>query len=31
MLDQVKAGDKIRFTAERIGGAFTVIALEPAE
>lgn len=31
MLDQVKAGDKIRFTAERIGGAFTVTALEPAE
>ena len=31
MLDQVKAGDKIRFTAERIGGAFTVTALERAE
>ncbi len=31
MLDQVKAGDKIRFTAERINGAFTVTALEPAK
>lgn len=28
MLDQVQAGDKIRFVADRIGGAFTVTALE---
>jgi Cu(I)/Ag(I) efflux system protein CusF len=24
MLDQVKAGDKVKFQAEKIGGAFTV-------
>lgn len=30
MLDQVKAGDKIRFTAEKVNGAFTVTALESA-
>src|SRR5262245_36791854 len=24
LLDQVKAGDKVRFAAEKIGGAFTV-------
>lgn len=28
MLDEVKAGDRIRFAAERVGGAFTVTALE---
>lgn len=28
MLEQVKAGDKIRFTADKIGGANTVTALE---
>ena len=28
MLDQVKAGDKIRFAAERAGGVFTVTELE---
>jgi Cu/Ag efflux protein CusF len=28
MLEQVKAGDRIRFAAERAGGAFTVTALE---
>ena len=31
MLDQVKAGDQIRFDADRIGGQFTVIKLEPAK
>ncbi len=31
MLEQVKAGDKIRFSAERVGGVFTVTALEVAE
>lgn len=30
MLDQVKAGDKIRFTAQREHGAFMIVALEPA-
>jgi Cu(I)/Ag(I) efflux system protein CusF len=28
MLDQVKAGDKIRFQAEKIGGALIVTAVE---
>ncbi len=28
MLDQVKAGDKIKFQAEKIGGAFTVTRIE---
>ncbi len=30
MLDQVKAGDKIKFDAEKIGGAFTLTKIEPA-
>jgi Cu/Ag efflux protein CusF len=30
MLDQVKAGDKVKFQAEKIGGAFTVTKIEPA-
>jgi Cu(I)/Ag(I) efflux system periplasmic protein CusF len=29
MLDQVKAGDKIKFEAEKVGGAFTVTKIEP--
>ena len=28
MLEQVKAGDKIRFTAEKVGGALTVTVLQ---
>ena len=28
MLDQVKAGDKVRFRADKINGAFTVIEIE---
>ncbi len=28
MLDKVKAGDKIRFTAENVNGALTVTSLE---
>jgi len=31
MLDKVKAGDKIRFVAERSGGVFVVKTLEPAK
>ncbi len=31
MLDKVKAGDKIRFKAEKLGGAFTVTGMEPAK
>lgn len=30
MLEQVKPGDKIRFDAEKVGGAFTVMKIEPA-
>ena len=30
LLDQVKAGDKIRFVAEKIGGQFTVIRIDQA-
>ena len=30
MLEQVKAGDKIRFEAEKVDGAFTVTKIEPA-
>jgi Cu/Ag efflux protein CusF len=31
MLDSVKAGDKVKFQAERIGGAFTVTKIEVAK
>jgi len=31
MLDGVKAGDKVRFSADRIGGAYTVTHLEPSK
>lgn len=31
MLDQVRAGDKIRFVAERVDGVFTVTKLEAAQ
>ena len=31
MLNQVKAGDKVKFQAEKIGGAFTVTRIEPAK
>ena len=30
MLDQVKAGDKVRFKAEKIQGAYTVTEVAPA-
>jgi Cu/Ag efflux protein CusF len=30
MLDHVKAGDKVKFQAEKIGGAFTVTRIEQA-
>ena len=30
LLDRVKAGDKVRFTAERVDGALTVVQMEPA-
>jgi Cu(I)/Ag(I) efflux system periplasmic protein CusF len=31
MLDQVKVGDKVKFQAEKIGGAFTITRIEPAQ
>lgn len=31
MLDRVKEGDKIHFTAERIDGAITIVQWEPAK
>jgi len=31
MLDQVKRGDNIKFAAEKIGGAYTVISIEAAK
>ena len=31
MLDQVRAGDKVRFTADKIGGAFTITHIEAAK
>ena len=30
LLDGLKEGDKVKFTAERVNGAFTVTALQPA-
>jgi len=30
MLDKVKAGDKVRFAADKVGGAFTITQIEPA-
>ncbi|MDP3190214.1 MAG: copper-binding protein [Rhodoferax sp.] len=30
MLSQVKAGDKVRFTADKIKGAYTVMSIAPA-
>jgi len=31
LLDKVKAGDKVRFEAQKLGGAFTVTRIEPAK
>ena len=31
MLEQVKAGDKVKFQAEKVGGAFTVTKIQPAQ
>ena len=31
MLEQVKAGDKIKFDAEKVGGAFTVTKIDPVK
>lgn len=31
MLDQVKAGDKVKFEAEKAGGAYVVTKIRPAQ
>ena len=31
MLDQVKTGDKVKFQADKVGGAFTLTKIEPAQ
>jgi len=31
MLDQLKVGEKINFTTEKVGGAFTVTSFEPVK
>jgi Cu(I)/Ag(I) efflux system periplasmic protein CusF len=31
MLEQVKVGDKVKFTAEKVGGAFTITKIERAK
>ncbi|KQP17306.1 MAG: RND transporter [Variovorax paradoxus] len=31
MLDAVKPGDKVRFTADKVGGTFTVTSLRAAD
>lgn len=31
MLDKVKAGDKVKFRADKINGAFTVVEIEAAK
>ncbi len=30
LLDAVKEGDKVKFTAERVNGGFAVTAMQPA-
>jgi Cu(I)/Ag(I) efflux system protein CusF len=30
LLAKLKAGDKVRFTADRINGTYTVLSIEPA-
>lgn len=31
VLEKVKPGDKVRFTAEKVNGAYTVTSIEPAQ
>ena len=31
MVERVKAGDKVRFSAEKVGGEYTVTRIEPAK
>ena len=30
LLDKVKEGDKVRFTADKVGGTYTVTSIEAA-
>ena len=30
LLDHIKAGDKVRFSADKVDGLITVVAIEPA-
>ena len=30
LLDKVKTGDKVRFSADKVDGLITVVAIEPA-
>jgi len=31
MLDKVRTGDKVRFAADKVGGALTITQIEPAQ
>jgi Cu(I)/Ag(I) efflux system periplasmic protein CusF len=31
LLDKVKAGDKVKFTADKVNGTFVITAIEPAK
>jgi Cu(I)/Ag(I) efflux system protein CusF len=31
LLDKVKAGDKVGFTADKVNGAYTVMSIEPVK
>ena len=31
LLGSIKTGDKVRFTADKVNGAYTVLTLEPAK
>jgi len=31
MVDRVKAGDKVRFSAEKVGGDYVVTRIEPSK
>ncbi len=31
LLDKVKAGDKVSFTADKVNGAYTVMSIDPAK
>jgi Cu(I)/Ag(I) efflux system periplasmic protein CusF len=31
MLNALKEGDKVKFTADKVNGAFTVVAIQPAQ